>query len=135
MLLALTWFYKQKTRHKRQVIVSYKATAGLVNNTSSFFQVKNSESILEYERMAEIGFEKRDFRMVNAHDLICHPLQTCEATQTTSVLWLFLGCVLYGPCLGVCLSLPQVQDIKGRVLSPAGTLPRGSVCCQVGKHN
>lgn len=69
MLLALTWFYKQKTRHKRHAIVGCKAAAGLVNNTSFFFQVKNSESILEYERMAEIGFEKRDFRMVNTHDL------------------------------------------------------------------
>lgn len=29
------------------------------------FQLKNSESILEYERMAEIGFDKRDFRMVS----------------------------------------------------------------------
>lgn len=28
------------------------------------FQLKNAESILEYERMAEIGFDKRDFRMV-----------------------------------------------------------------------
>lgn len=28
-------------------------------------QVKIAESILEYERMAEIGFEKRDFRMVS----------------------------------------------------------------------
>lgn len=27
-------------------------------------QLKNAESILEYERMAEIGFDKRDFRMV-----------------------------------------------------------------------
>lgn len=30
-----------------------------------FWQLKNAESILEYERMAEIGFEKRDFRMVS----------------------------------------------------------------------
>lgn len=28
-------------------------------------QLKNAESILEYERMAEISFEKRDFRMVS----------------------------------------------------------------------
>lgn len=35
--------------------------------TSGFgfvLQLKNAESILEYERMAEIGFDKRDFRMV-----------------------------------------------------------------------
>lgn len=40
----------------------------LLNTSNSFinicFQLKNSESILEYERMAEIGFDKRDFRMV-----------------------------------------------------------------------
>lgn len=41
----------------------------LLNTSNSFinicFQLKNSESILEYERMAEIGFDKRDFRMVS----------------------------------------------------------------------
>lgn len=34
-------------------------------NVTNLFQLKSSESILEYERMAEIGFEKRDFRMVS----------------------------------------------------------------------
>lgn len=28
-------------------------------------QMKNAESMLEFERMAEISFEKRDFRMVS----------------------------------------------------------------------
>lgn len=31
----------------------------------SLCQLKNAGSILEYEKMAEIGFEKRDFRMVS----------------------------------------------------------------------
>lgn len=39
--------------------------------TTFFCQVKSSESILEYERMAEIGFEKRDFRMVSHNLLFC----------------------------------------------------------------
>lgn len=41
------------------------------------------------------------------------------------------GGLLHGPRLGGSLSLSQVQDTEGRVLSPAGTLPRGSVCSQV----
>ena len=32
----------------------------------SQIQLKNADSILEYEKMAEIGFEKRDFRMVSS---------------------------------------------------------------------
>ncbi len=107
-------------------------------------QVKNAESILEYERMAEIGFEKRDFRMVSytvissllnfVNCVVFHQEQNFQATQTASVLWFSVGCFLHGPCLGVCLSLSQVQDTEGRVLSPAGTLPWGSVCCQVRQH-
>lgn len=34
-------------------------------------QLKNAESILEFERMAEISFDKRDFRMVSEFGLNC----------------------------------------------------------------
>ncbi|XP_037332231.2 dnaJ homolog subfamily C member 7 isoform X1 [Pungitius pungitius] len=34
------------------------------DNSQAQQELKNADSILEYERMAEIGFEKRDFRMV-----------------------------------------------------------------------
>uniref|UniRef100_A0AAQ4R165 DnaJ (Hsp40) homolog, subfamily C, member 7 n=1 Tax=Gasterosteus aculeatus aculeatus TaxID=481459 RepID=A0AAQ4R165_GASAC len=34
------------------------------DNSQAQQELKNAESILEYEKMAEIGFEKRDFRMV-----------------------------------------------------------------------
>ena len=76
--------------------------------------------------------------MQSGHNLV---FQTVRAMWSTtekhrlSVIWLFLGCLLDGPCLGVCPSLPQVQDYQGRVLSPAGTLPWGSVSRQVGQHN
>lgn len=87
--------------------------------------------------MAEIGFEKRDFRMVSysALTIIRYAVKyvTCQQLQT-SVLWLSLGCILHGPRLGVRPSMSQVQDTEGGVFSPAGTLPRGSVCSQVRGH-
>lgn len=151
LLLALTWFYKHYIWHSREASGSCKAVIWLlevfhiVTKYHKFLcQLKNAESILEYERMAEIGFEKRDFRMVSqtvvtillsfVSCVVCHQLQTCQKTQNTSVLCLALGCFLHGPCLGVCPSLSQIQDTEGRVLSSAGALPWGSVCCQVGQH-
>lgn len=80
--------------------------------------------------MAEIGFEKRDFRMVSyslvtvlCNSFVSSHSESCLGAETVSVLFVFLGCLLHGPCFGVGLSLPQVQDTEGRVLSPAGTLP------------
>lgn len=50
-------------------MMSSNLTAAALNTAVEYckllFQLKSSESILEYERMAEIGFEKRDFRMVS----------------------------------------------------------------------
>lgn len=121
------------------------------------WQVKNAESILEYERMAEIGFEKRDFRMVSYSldtvlvgflfcvcvcficevfylwGVLCHKYLPSQASRTAGIC-LCLGCLLHGPCLGFCLRLSQVQDTKSRVFSPAGAIPRGSVCSQVRMH-
>lgn len=51
------------------------------------WQLKNAESILEYERMAEIGFEKRDFRMVS------------YSLDTVLVVFLFCVCVLFVRCI------------------------------------
>lgn len=109
------------------------------------WQLKNAESILEYERMAEIGFEKRDFRMVSYSldtvcvcvcylwGVLCHKYLPSQASRTAGIC-LCLGCLLHGPCLGFCLRLSQVQDTKSRVFSPAGAIPRGSVCSQVRMH-
>lgn len=89
------------------------------------WQLKNAESILEYERMAEIGFDKRDFRMVSSS--VFYTLSSfcyvCVPWCVKQLLLLFLGGVLHGPGPGVRLRLPQVQDTEGRVLSAAGTLP------------
>jgi len=48
-----------------KLLIYYESLKLSLNSTHFTFQLKNAESILEYERMAEIGFEKRDFRMVS----------------------------------------------------------------------
>uniref|UniRef100_A0A672G6M5 DnaJ homolog subfamily C member 7 n=1 Tax=Salarias fasciatus TaxID=181472 RepID=A0A672G6M5_SALFA len=55
-------------------------------------ELKNAEAILEYERMAEIGFEKRDFRMVSFPFLRCvmRPLTAASFRQISAPLSGFL---------------------------------------------
>lgn len=65
--------------------------------------------------------------------VLCHKYLPSQASRTAGIC-LCLGCLLHGPCLGFCLRLSQVQDTKSRVFSPAGAIPRGSVCSQVRMH-
>ncbi len=54
-------------------IIASELMARVIHKASDllcFLQVKNAESILEFERLAEISFEKRDFRMVSVFALL-----------------------------------------------------------------
>ena len=55
----------------------------------SQIQLKNADSILEYEKMAEIGFEKRDFRMVSCRSPFLYDMCSGVLDMTVS-LWLWL---------------------------------------------
>lgn len=82
--------------------------------------------------MAEIGFDKRDFRMVSCIVISNWPFCT-QASKNNC--WWSPGGFLHGPGLGVRTKLSQVQDPEGRMFGPAWTLPWGSVCSQVQPHN
>lgn len=54
-------------------IIASELMAHVIHKASDFLcllQLKNAESILEFERLAEISFEKRDFRMVSVFALL-----------------------------------------------------------------
>ncbi|XP_062874709.1 dnaJ homolog subfamily C member 7 isoform X2 [Trichomycterus rosablanca] len=69
-------------------------------------QLKIAESILEYERMAEIGFEKRDFRMV----LFCMD----RALQSASACHRFK--VLKAECLALLGRYAEAQSVASDIL-------------------
>lgn len=86
LLLALTWFFFfTSTMHgiEERPVVAVKQLIYyciVTEYQKSLCQLKNAGSILEYEKMAEIGFEKRDFRMVS---------------YTVVTIWLhFVSCVV-----------------------------------------
>ncbi|KAJ8377248.1 hypothetical protein AAFF_G00264760, partial [Aldrovandia affinis] len=64
-------------------------------------ELKTAESILEYERMAEFGFEKRDFRMV----VFCMD----RALETASACHRFK--ILKAECLALLGRYPEAHDI------------------------
>uniref|UniRef100_A0AAR2JYP1 J domain-containing protein n=1 Tax=Pygocentrus nattereri TaxID=42514 RepID=A0AAR2JYP1_PYGNA len=72
----------------------------------TFMKLKNAESILEYERMAEIGFEKRDFRMV----VFCMD----RALESASACHRFK--VLKAECLALLGRYPEAQSVASDIL-------------------
>uniref|UniRef100_A0AAX7SIZ5 J domain-containing protein n=1 Tax=Astatotilapia calliptera TaxID=8154 RepID=A0AAX7SIZ5_ASTCA len=68
--------------------------------------IKNAESILEYERMAEIGFEKRDFRMV----VFCMD----RALDSASACHKFK--ILKAECLALLGRYPEAQSVASDIL-------------------
>ncbi|XP_051571537.1 dnaJ homolog subfamily C member 7-like isoform X2 [Myxocyprinus asiaticus] len=72
----------------------------------TFMKLKTAESILEYERMAEISFEKRDFRMV----LFCMD----RALESASAGHRFK--VLKAECLALLGRYPEAQSVASDIL-------------------
>uniref|UniRef100_A0A671T7Y0 DnaJ homolog subfamily C member 7 n=1 Tax=Sinocyclocheilus anshuiensis TaxID=1608454 RepID=A0A671T7Y0_9TELE len=69
-------------------------------------ELKNAESILEFERLAEISFEKRDFRMV----VFCMD----RALESASACHRFK--VLKAECLALLGRYPEAQSVASDIL-------------------
>uniref|UniRef100_A0A668RGA5 DnaJ homolog subfamily C member 7 n=1 Tax=Oreochromis aureus TaxID=47969 RepID=A0A668RGA5_OREAU len=76
------------------------------DNSQAQQELKNAESILEYERMAEIGFEKRDFRMV----VFCMD----RALDSASACHKFK--ILKAECLALLGRYPEAQSVASDIL-------------------
>uniref|UniRef100_A0A667YEL0 DnaJ homolog subfamily C member 7 n=1 Tax=Myripristis murdjan TaxID=586833 RepID=A0A667YEL0_9TELE len=76
------------------------------DNSQAQQEVKNAESILEYEKMAEIGFEKRDFRMV----VFCMD----RALESASACHRFK--ILKAECLALLGRYPEAQTVASDIL-------------------
>ncbi|KAM4531431.1 dnaJ homolog subfamily C member 7 isoform 3-T3 [Odontesthes bonariensis] len=76
------------------------------DNSQAQQELKNAESILEYERMAEIGFEKRDFRMV----VFCMD----RALEAASACHKFK--ILKAECLALLGRYPEAQSVASDIL-------------------
>lgn len=63
----------------------------------SVFQLKNATTVLEYEKIAEVDFEKRDFRKVRLTFVLWSYLKTAVFDMAQVGVWLFPGWVL-GRC-------------------------------------
>ncbi|XP_056436104.1 dnaJ homolog subfamily C member 7 [Gadus chalcogrammus] len=77
-----------------------------LDNNQCHQELKNAESILEYEKMAEIGFEKRDFRMV----VFCmdRALESAPACHRFKVL--------KAECLALLGRYPEAQGVASDIL-------------------
>uniref|UniRef100_A0AAQ6IUF3 J domain-containing protein n=1 Tax=Anabas testudineus TaxID=64144 RepID=A0AAQ6IUF3_ANATE len=73
---------------------------------NTFVKVKNTEAILEYERMAEIGFDKRDYRMV----VFCmdRALDSAPACHKFKIL--------KAECLALLGRYPEAQAVASDIL-------------------
>uniref|UniRef100_A0A6Q2WS52 DnaJ homolog subfamily C member 7 n=1 Tax=Esox lucius TaxID=8010 RepID=A0A6Q2WS52_ESOLU len=76
------------------------------DNSQAQQEVKNADSVLEYEKMAEIGFEKRDFRMV----VFCMD----RALESASACHRFK--VLKAECLAMLGRYPEAQSVASDIL-------------------
>uniref|UniRef100_A0A673BM62 DnaJ homolog subfamily C member 7 n=1 Tax=Sphaeramia orbicularis TaxID=375764 RepID=A0A673BM62_9TELE len=76
------------------------------DNSQAQQELKNAESILEYERMAEIGFEKRDFRMV----VFCMD----RALESATACHRFK--ILKAECLALLGRYPEAQSVASDIL-------------------
>uniref|UniRef100_A0A4W4FLZ7 DnaJ homolog subfamily C member 7 n=1 Tax=Electrophorus electricus TaxID=8005 RepID=A0A4W4FLZ7_ELEEL len=76
------------------------------DNSQAQQEMKNAESILEYERMAEIGFDKRDFRMV----VFCMD----RALESASACHRFK--VLKAECLALLGRYTEAQSVASDIL-------------------
>ncbi|TRY59836.1 hypothetical protein DNTS_035258 [Danionella cerebrum] len=71
------------------------------DNSQAQQEKKNAESILEYERMAEISFDKRDFRMVVfCMDRVLESAAACHRFK-----------VLKAECLALLGRYPEAQSV------------------------
>uniref|UniRef100_A0A8C7NLQ3 DnaJ (Hsp40) homolog, subfamily C, member 7 n=1 Tax=Oncorhynchus mykiss TaxID=8022 RepID=A0A8C7NLQ3_ONCMY len=71
------------------------------DNSQAQQEVKNADSVLEYEKMAELGFEKHDFRMV----VFCMD----RALESASACHRFK--VLKAECLAMLGRYPEAQSV------------------------
>ncbi|XP_019751464.1 dnaJ homolog subfamily C member 7 [Hippocampus comes] len=76
------------------------------DNSQAQQELKSAESILEYERMAEIGFEKRDYRMV----VFCMD----RALESASACHRFK--ILKAECLALLGRYPEAQSVASDIL-------------------
>ncbi|XP_038838239.1 dnaJ homolog subfamily C member 7-like isoform X2 [Salvelinus namaycush] len=76
------------------------------DNSQAQQEVKNADSVLEYEKMAEIGFEKHDFRMV----VFCMD----RALESASACHRFK--VLKAECLAMLGRYPEAQSVASDIL-------------------
>ncbi|XP_061604836.1 dnaJ homolog subfamily C member 7 [Phyllopteryx taeniolatus] len=76
------------------------------DNSQAQQELKSAESILEYERMAEIGFDKRDYRMV----VFCMD----RALQSASACHRFK--ILKAECLALLGRYPEAQSVASDIL-------------------
>ncbi|TNN85992.1 DnaJ subfamily C member 7 [Liparis tanakae] len=76
------------------------------DNSPAQQELKNAESILEYEKMAEIGFEKRDFRMV----VFCMD----RALESAAACHRFK--ILKAECLTLLGRYPEAQSVASDIL-------------------
>uniref|UniRef100_A0AAQ6IFE3 DnaJ homolog subfamily C member 7 n=1 Tax=Anabas testudineus TaxID=64144 RepID=A0AAQ6IFE3_ANATE len=76
------------------------------DNSQAQQEVKNTEAILEYERMAEIGFDKRDYRMV----VFCmdRALDSAPACHKFKIL--------KAECLALLGRYPEAQAVASDIL-------------------
>uniref|UniRef100_A0A8C1VPV1 DnaJ homolog subfamily C member 7 n=1 Tax=Cyprinus carpio TaxID=7962 RepID=A0A8C1VPV1_CYPCA len=76
------------------------------DNSQAQQELKNAESILEFERLAEISFEKRDFRMVVfCMDRALEPASACHRFK-----------VLKAECLALLGRYPEAQSVASDIL-------------------
>lgn len=54
----------------------------------SVFQLKNATTVLEYEKIAEVDFEKRDFRKVRLTCLVWSEIRTGVFHMAQADVWL-----------------------------------------------
>ncbi|TKS92218.1 DnaJ -like protein subfamily C member 7 [Collichthys lucidus] len=76
------------------------------DNSQAQQELKNAGSILEYEKMAEIGFEKRDFRMV----VFCMD----RALESATACHRFK--ILKAECLALLGRYPEAQSVASDIL-------------------
>uniref|UniRef100_A0A673ZCQ3 DnaJ homolog subfamily C member 7 n=2 Tax=Salmo trutta TaxID=8032 RepID=A0A673ZCQ3_SALTR len=76
------------------------------DNSQAQQEVKNADSVLEYEKMAELGFEKHDFRMV----VFCMD----RALESASACHRFK--VLKAECLAMLGRYPEAQSVASDIL-------------------
>lgn len=70
----------------------------------SVFQLKNATTVLEYEKIAEVDFEKRDFRKVRLTCLLCSYIRTGVFDVAQAGVWLVSWLGMWEVLCHICWS-------------------------------